>query len=281
MVICGLLLAMYFASTFANADVVNTQGSIGNQQRDLLYFATGVMMLIIIPIFVLLLTISWRYRASNTRAVYKPNWSENPWLETAWWGLPIAIVLVLSVVTWDTSHRLDPQQPIVSDRETIQVQVVALQWRWLFIYPKQGVASINQLVIPVDQPVKFSITSDAPMNSFWIPQLGGQIYAMAGMSTSLNLIADNPGNYRGVSANISGSGHADMNFMTQAVTEAEFADWVIDAATKPVVLDKISYSTLRTQSRDSSVQTFALADPGLYGSIVGRYGHGDGGEYAR
>lgn len=278
----ALLSGMIWASRGLTLELIDTRGIIAQQQRQILYFASGVMAIIIVPVFLLLFGIAWKYRATNTKSRYMPSWSENRWLESVWWGIPILVVGVLSVVTWRTSHSLDPYTPLASSRPPLTIQVIALQWRWLFVYPDQRVASINELVIPVDQPVSFAITSDAPMNSFWIPQLGGQIYAMSGMSTQLHLRADRAGNYRGMSANISGSGHADMDFVTRAVSEADFAQWVIGAATSTSYLDSSTYETLRRPSHESQIRRFALNDAGVFGAAINRYGHsGHGGMYAR
>lgn len=202
--------------------VLQPSGSIAEAQRDLFLIALIIMSLVAVPVFLLLFYIAWRYRASNKKAVYRPNWDSSRLLETIWWGIPILIVVVLSVMTWRSSHELDPFRPIASPEESLQVQVVSLQWKWLFIYPTYGVASVNELVIPVNTPIAFEIAADSPMNSFWIPALGGQIYAMNGMKTALHLEANKIGEFRGLSSNISGEGFADMKFVVRSVSDESF-----------------------------------------------------------
>ena len=180
-------------------------------------FAALLSLVVVIPVFAMTIYIVWRYRESNQKAKYSPDWDHNSKVETIWWLIPTLLIVVLSVVTWNSSHSLDPFKPIKSSVKPLRVQVIALQWKWLFIYPEQGVASTNILELPVDRPINFEVTADAPMNSFWIPQLGGQIYAMAGMSTQLHLMASEAGTYAGASANLSGKGFAKMKFDTKAV----------------------------------------------------------------
>ena len=180
-------------------DVLVPKGTIAKKELDLLVTATLLMLIVVIPVFVLTFTIAWKYRASNTKAKYTPDWDHNRAIETVWWAIPFVLILILSVITWQSSHELDPFKPLASSKQPITIQVVALQWKWLFIYPEQHIATVNYVQFPVDTPVNFVITSDAPMNSFWIPQLGGQIYAMAGMSTQLHLMATDPGSYNGSS----------------------------------------------------------------------------------
>ncbi|MCA9327389.1 ubiquinol oxidase subunit II [Candidatus Saccharibacteria bacterium] len=252
-------------------DVLQTKGEIGNRQRDLLYFAGALAVLILLPVYVMLFAFAWRYRTGHKRA-YQPDWDTDKRYEAVWWGIPIAIITVLAVVTWVTSHSLDPYKPLASDKKPLQVQVIALQWKWLFIYPAQSVASVNELTIPVDQPVEFSITADAPMNSFWIPQLGGQIYAMNGMVTKLNLEADHTGNYRGMSSNISGKGFADMQFMTRAVSPQSFNDWVetIHQHKDTEDLTAASFAALN-EPGTSGVIRYHVHDSGIFGTVLMKY----------
>ena len=268
---------MIFAAQGVSMPVIDTRGEIADKQRDTLYLAVGVMSIIIIPVFILTLWISVRYRETNKKARYTPNWATNKWLESVWWGVPILIVGVLSVITWQTSHSLDPYKPLVSDKQAINIQVVSLQWKWLFIYPDYDVASVGEFAMPVDTPVAFKITSDAPMNSFWIPQLGGQIYAMSGMSTSLHLNARETGDYRGSSANLSGEGHADMTFVVKARTNDEFTQWVETTRKNGQDLDSEMYDQLREPSRNNGVSFYRLANESLYDEIISRYdSHGHG-----
>lgn len=267
----AVIAMMVIASQGVSAPVVDTKGFIGNSQRDLLYFAVLVMLIVVLPVFFLVFFISWRYREGNKKAKYLPNWASNKWLETIWWGVPIAIIGVLSVVTWQTSHSLDPYRPLEPSKEPVQVQVVALQWKWLFIYPEAMVASVGEMAMPVQTPVEFTITSDAPMNSFWIPQLGGQIYAMSGMSTKLHLDANTPGDYRGVSANLSGEGHSSMTFTAKARKDTDYSAWLNHAQKNGQLLDSAEYEELRLPSKDEGVKYYRLASKELYDSIISRY----------
>lgn len=254
--------------------ILNPQGSIATQQRDLIVFTLLLSSIVVIPVFILTFLIAWKYRASNHKAKYTPDWQSNKILETVWWGIPCAIILVLAVVTWQTSHSLDPYKPLDSKIKPIEVQVVALQWKWLFIYPEQQIASVNALQFPALTPVNFTITADAPMNSFWIPSLGGQVYAMSGMSTKLHLIADETGSYTGRSANISGEGFARMNFTAKSVTGAEFASWVQATKQSAKHLDMNTYNELAKPGEMKSPTYYALKEADLYDTIVMKYmGH--------
>lgn len=251
--------------------VLAPRGDIALQQKELLLFAAGLSLLVLIPTYYMLYTFAWRYREGHTKQ-YKPKWDTNKKLEAVWWGVPILIISVLAVVTWTTTHSLDPYKPLASSKQPVQVQVVALQWKWLFIYPEHNVASVNTLVIPVDTPVEFTITSDAPMNSFWIPQLAGQIYAMAGMSTKLHVNATSVGEYRGMSANLSGAGFADMTFVASAKPEADFKNWVNATSTNESLplLDKRAYDELALPAT-STVQYFRVDDQALYDNVIMKY----------
>ena len=267
-VIGGLAYAL---SVFMHDPVLlRPSGNVGVQQRDLLYFATAVMLVVIVPVFIMTAVIARRYRASNTAAPYTPRADRSRMLETIWWGVPIAVVALLSVVAWQTSHNLDPFRPLDGAR-SYPVQVIALQWKWLFLYPEQQTASVNELVIPVNRPVAFAIASDAPMNSCWIPELGGQIYAMSGMNTQLHLIADRPGTFRGVSSNLSGSGFADMKFSVRAMSDTDLAAWHYDATMSEHHLTLARYDELARPSIMADPQRFRLDEPTLYQTIIDKY----------
>lgn len=251
--------------------VLQPSGSVGMKQRDLFMAATIIMSLVVIPVFILLFYIAWRYRATNKRAAYTPEWQSNKLLETIWWGVPIVIVIVLSVIAYRSSHSLDPFRSLDSPVAPLRVQVVALQWKWLFIYPEHNVASVNELVIPVSTPVAFEITADAPMNSFWIPELGGQVYAMNGMTTELNLEANRVGDFKGVSANISGEGFADMKFTVRSVDNAQFLSTMKQKNADMPPIDLTRYEALAVPSVLTETQWFRLADNDLHNKIVHKY----------
>lgn len=254
-----------------NIDVLNPQGEIARKEHQLIIFTLLLSLVVVIPVFVMLIAFSLRYRESNKRAAYRPNWEGNRLLETIWWGIPCVIIVILGVVTWQSSHELDPYKDLDSSVAPVNVQVVALQWKWLFIYPDQQIATVNELVIPEKTPINFTITSDAPMNSFWIPSLGSQVYAMSGMSTKLRLMADKTGEYRGSSANISGTGFADMNFLAKSRTKTDFDTWVQQTKSLDSGLDEASYKTLAEPDVKKQPLYYSLKDPDLYDKIIMKY----------
>jgi cytochrome o ubiquinol oxidase subunit II len=267
----GLItLAAYSLRNYDFA-VLNTKGTIAAQQRDLMLFATALSLLVIIPVFVLTILFAYKYRETNTSAAYTPDWDTNRKLEATWWGIPILLIVILSVVTWQTTHSLDPYKPLVSDTKPITVQVVAMQWKWLFIYPEYNIATVNYLQFPEKTPVNFEITSDAPMNSLWIPQLGGQIYAMSGMSTKLHLMADSVGTYNGYSANISGAGFAGMRFVAESTNDQDFAKWVNTVQASDNKLTAQAYAELAKPSENNPVVTYSPVAKGLYGGVIMKY----------
>ena len=259
-----------------NVSILNPAGTIAEQQKNLIVFAAGLSLFVIIPVFLLLGFILWRYRDGNEKSKYRPNWDGNAKLETIWWGIPMLIILLLAVVTWKTSHSLDPYKSISNNKEPMTIQVVALQWKWLFIYPGDHFATVNYLEIPEDTPINFRITSDAPMNSFWIPRLGGQVYAMTGMSTQLHLMADNPGVYEGMSANISGEGFSGMKFKVVSSTKEDFEKFHQKAHTALNVLNKTAYDELAKPTKNEPVILYKSVDSDLYDTIIGKYMHSHG-----
>lgn len=271
LLILGLVAAavVFFMNT--NVAVLNPKGEVAMKQRDILVFSLLLISIVVIPVFVMLGIFAWRYRESNKRAEYRPNWDSNKTLELIWWGIPFAIILVLAVVTWRTSHELDPYKTLASSTKPLNVQVVALQWKWLFIYPEQKLASVNILHVPEDTPINFTITSDAPMNAFWVPSLGTQVYAMSGMSTKLSLNATEPGDYKGSSSNISGERFADMTFTVKAMEASSFEGWVKNAQNNTKVLDQASYESLAKPGTTKSPEYFILKKPDLYDNIVMKY----------
>ncbi len=276
-VIFGILIGTLTVALFvgilrnSNFEVLNPAGMIATKERNLMSLAAILMLVVAIPVFVMTFTIAWKYRASNTKATYQPNWDHNTLAEVIWWGIPCIIIAILSVVTWNSSHELDPSQSIVSSKAPITIQVVALQWKWLFIYPEQGIATVNYLEFPENTPVHFEVTSDAPMNAFWIPQLGSQIYAMPGMSMPLHLIADKTGSYDGLSANISGAGFAGMKFKATSASAADFNSWVESVQQSPDALTSYSYTTLAEPTINTPPTSFASVPGGLYNQIVMKY----------
>ena len=253
--------------------VLMPSGEIGSQQRDLIVFTVLLAAVVVVPVFTLLAVFAMKYRDGNKKAKYEPEWSESRRLEIVWWGIPILIILVLSVVTWVTSHSLDPYRPIKSDKQALEVKVVALQWKWLFIYPEQGVATVNDLTIPVDRPVHFTLSADAPMSAFWIPDLGSQIYSMNAMSSQLNLIANKPGHYKGYNTNINGEGYARMKFDVHAVSDKEFSAWTMKGH-HGGSLTEMSYQELAKPATPDKPSYYHLADPDIYDKVIMKYMHG-------
>lgn len=229
------------------------------------------MLLVVIPVFILTAVIAWKFRASNSTAKYTPDWDHHTVAEVTWWAIPAAIILVLAIMTWNSSHTLEPSRPLTSVNPPLTIQVVALQWKWLFIYPEQNIATVGYVQFPKNTPVNFQITADAPMNSFWIPQLGGQIYAMAGMKTSLHLMADEIGKYNGSSANLSGVGFAGMKFTAEATTQDDFDTWVQSVGQSPNTLNLAEYQQLAKPSTNNQPAYYTLGQIGLYDEIVMKY----------
>ena len=273
MIILGFVgsAAGWLVSHADQLTLLQARGPIAAQERNLMGVALSLMLLVIVPVYGLIFSIAIRYRAGNTKAKYRPNWDSDRRLETIWWGIPLAIIATLAVITWTSTHQLDPYRPISSNQAPLKVQVIALQYKWLFMYPEYNVASVNRLVIPAGRTIDFQITADAPMNSFWIPQLGGQIYAMPGMSTRLSLQADAPGEFRGWSANLSGPGFADMHFVTQAVDDSRFDQWVSRVRAAGGGLDAVTYNTLAAAHSASPPRTYAVVAADLYDEVVMNY----------
>lgn len=247
------------------------KGIIALKERNLLFIVQGLMLIVIIPVYILTFAFTWIYRKGNTKAKYTPDWDDNPLAEVIWWGVPCLIVIIIGVLTWVRTHQLDPYKPIETNKTPITIQVVALQWKWLFIYPEEKIASVNFVQFPEKTPVHFEITADAPMNSFWIPQLGSQIYAMPKMKTQLHLIADEIGNFRGSSANISGRGFAGMHFIAASSTEENFLDWVQSAKQSPNILNQDEYNALVKPTENHPVSVYSLQEDNLFDQIIMKY----------
>ncbi len=267
----AVLVAIFLMQGDGGIAVLYPKGWVGLQQRDLIMKVSWIMLLVVIPVIVFTLYFGWKYREGNREAKYQPDWDQSYLLEFIWWLIPFAIIVLFSIWTWSATHELDPYKPLKSDRKPLRIQVIALDWKWLFIYPEQQIAAVNWVQFPENTPLEFEITSDAPMNSFWIPELGGQIYAMAGMKTKLSLIANQIGTYRGVSANISGSGFAGMTFSAKASSEQDFDDWVSGVQQSANLLDAEEYSKLMQQSSYHPVVYYALREGDLFNQVVMKY----------
>ncbi|HET8709471.1 MAG TPA: ubiquinol oxidase subunit II [Candidatus Saccharimonadales bacterium] len=263
-------VTVWFIGT-QDISILRPSGEIGIKERNLMVFTVALGALVIIPVFIMAVLFAWRYRESNVKAAYRPDWDTHRGAEATWWGIPVAIILVLAVVTWISTYRLDPFKQIEGAKPPMTIQVVSLDWKWLFIYPDQHIASVNYVQFPAGTPVDFEITSDAPMNSFWIPELGGQMYSMPGMSTHLNVLTDKIGDYAGSSANISGKGFAGMTFTAHASSSDDFMKWVKNTQQAGNDLSLKAYEQLAKPSSDNPIAVYGSVDNHLYDTIVMKY----------
>jgi len=275
----GLFLLPLILLSACDTVVLNPSGDIAAQQAKLLVASTLLMLLIIVPVIILTLLFAWRYRKNNTSAKYDPDWDHSTMLELVIWGAPLLIIIAIGLLTWVGTHLLDPYRPLQRldanrplpiNAKPLQVQVVALDWKWLFIYPEQGIAAVNELVTPVDVPVQFSITASTVMNSFYIPALAGQIYAMPGMDTKLNAVINKPGEYEGLSANYSGAGFSHMRFKYHGVSAADFDNWVKKTKAGGGDLNRAGYLELEKPSERDPVRRYGVVASGLYDAILNR-----------
>ena len=248
--------------------VFDPQGPVADAERQIMFNSLGIMLAIVIPTILATLGVAYWFRASNQSARYLPDFAYSGRLEVLVWSIPLMTVLLVGTVAWIGAYDLDPPRPIASATKPLKVQVVSLDWKWLFIYPEQGIASVNHLTIPVGTPVSFELTSSGVMNSFFVPQLAGQIYTMAGMVTRLNLVADHPGTYRGMSANYSGAGFSDMVFKVDAVAPDSFAQWAAATRSAGPVLDAQTYADLVRPSRAVTPFTYRSITYGLFANIL-------------
>ena len=254
--------------------VLDPRGRVGMEERSLILTAAALMLIVVVPVIVLTITFAVRYRASSRKAVYRADWSHSRPLEIVVWVVPCLIVGALGYLAWTRSHSLDPFRPLSSAEPPVSIQVVSLDWKWLFIYPAEHVASVNEVAFPVGTPVDFSVTSDTVMNSFFIPQLGSQIYSMAGMRTQLHLEASTPGRYAGLSANFSGDGFSRMRFAALALSAGGYRSWLERARRTGQVLDWSAYRELAAPSENAPVRYFSGVQAGLFNKVVDEYADG-------
>lgn len=262
-----------------NTVLMNPSGDIANQQGRLIVVSTVLMLIIIVPVIALTLFFAWRYRQSNKDAEYKPDWDHSTQLELAIWAAPLLIIIALGAITWISTHTLDPYRPLArldADRpvpenvKPLEVQVVALDWKWLFIYPEQGIATVNEMAAPVDRPITFKITASTVMNSFFIPALAGQIYAMPGMETKLHAVINKPGEFDGFSANYSGAGFSGMRFKFHGLSHDGFDQWVqkVKAGKDGELTRELFQKTLEAPSEREPVRHYRAVSPDLYDAIL-------------
>ena len=252
-------------------------GDVAQQQSDLMVKSVWLMLLIVVPVIVLTFWFAWRYRESNTEATYRPDWDHSPQIELYVWAAPLLIIIALGALTWVSTHTLDPfrplsrispEQPVPEEAEPLVIQAVALEWKWLFIYPEQGIAVVNQLAAPVDKPIQFKITSPQLMNALFIPALAGMVYGMPAMQTELQAVINEPGDYYGISGNYSGEGYSDMRFRFHGLSQNEFDQWIANARSSGSALTSASYKKLAEPSIDDPVRRFATVEPDLYHRIL-------------
>lgn len=272
------LLPVLLLLSGCNWVVMNPSGDIAAQQRDLIILSTVLMLIIIVPVIILTLFFAWKYRQSNKAAKYDPDWHHSTKLEIVIWAAPLVIIMILGAVTWTSTHLLDPYRPL--DRiapgrsaegvKPLKVQVVALDWKWMFIYPELGIATVNELAAPIDTPIDFDLTASSVMNSFYVPALAGQIYAMPGMRTKLHAVINKPGVYDGFSANYSGEGFSHMRFKFHGMSRADFDKWAADVRKSNDRLDGPRYLVLEKPSEKVPPQRFASVEAGLFDKAVNR-----------
>jgi cytochrome o ubiquinol oxidase subunit 2 len=274
----GLVLTPLLAALAGcNTVVMNPTGDIAKQQADLITVSVLLMLLIIVPVMILIAVFAWRYRQGNTEAKYEPDWDHSTKLELVIWGAPLLIIIALGLITWISTHKLDPyrplerldeKHPIAASAKPLTVQVVAMDWKWLFIYPEQGIATVNELVVPTNVPVRFKITATSVMNAFYVPELAGMIYAMPGMETELNAVQNKPVVSEGLSANYSGAGFSDMHFTYRGVQQGDFDQWVASMKGKGGALGRADYLQLAKPSVKEPVHEYAAVEDGLYNVVL-------------
>jgi len=267
----GLLIALALLTGCSHWIVLESKGPVGLEEAFLIKIAFLLMLIVVLPVFVMVFWFAYRYRATNTKATYKPKWTHSTSIEWVIWIVPIAIVAALSYLTWVKTYELDPYKPLKSDVMPVRIEVVSTDWNWLFIYPDYNIAVVNQVVFPVNTPLSFRITSASVMTSFFIPQLGSQMYAMAGMQTRLNLMANDTGVYEGHNQEYSGNGYVNMHFEARTITQAEFEVWIQKAKQSSDSLSMERYHALIKPNVDYPITIFSHVKPNLFDTIVMEY----------
>lgn len=253
--------------------LMNPKGVIGVEQKNLILISVGLMLIVVVPVIFMAFIFAWKYRESNKKATYSPDWAHSSKIEFVVWTIPIIIIFILAVITWKSSHELDPYKPLEDDKPPITIEVISLDWKWLFIYPKEGIATVNELAFPVNVPINFKITSDTVMNSFFIPQLGSQIYAMPGMQTQLHLMASQAGKYDGISGSYSGRGFSGMKFTAIATKdEKDFEHWVLAVKKSPHTLKTFNdFNQLAEPTENNPVTYFSVVKPYLFQDTIKKF----------
>lgn len=264
--IAALLLILLMSG--CNRGILDPVGPVGSAEKQILINSTAIMLAIIIPTMIATVAVAFWFRRGNKKAVYRPDWEYSGAIELVVWGIPILTVMLLAGIAWIGSHDLEPSRPLPSDKPPLKVDVVSLDWKWLFIYPDQGIATVNQLVVPAGTPVSYRLTSATVWNVFWVPQMGTMIYTMPRMTTRLNLQADRLGSFKGLSGHFSGDGFPGMEFQVQSLPPEQFATWAQGARGQGAVLDGRSYAELSKPSSYVKPMTYGAVAPGLFDAIV-------------
>ncbi|MEO5843808.1 MAG: ubiquinol oxidase subunit II [Caldimonas sp.] len=267
-VVCWLAAGAPLLLAGCQAALLDPRGPVGRAEKLILINSMAIMLAIVVPTIIATLVFAWWFRASNKRARYLPTWAFSGRIELVVWAIPVMVVLLLGGVTWLSSHDLDPARPLSRDGKALGIQVVSLDWKWLFIYPDQRVAVVNELVVPAGMPLHFTLTSASVMNTFFVPQLGSMIYTMNGHATQLHLRADDPGTYHGLSGHFSGDGFSDMNFKVRALPAEQFDAWLALTRAAGRSLDAASYAKLMQQSVEPNPVLFSSVETGLFDRIV-------------
>ena len=274
-----LLLSLVFLLSGCKLALFDSSGVTGKEIGDTILLTMGLMLIVVIPTLILSVWVPYKYHENKEVEDYDPEWEHSTKIEFFAWGIPVLIIVVLATITYLTSYSLDPRKEIVSDKEPITIQVVAMDWKWLFLFPEQKIATVNEVAFPVDRPVEFLVTSQTTMNSFFIPKLGGQIYAMAGMENRINLMGSEVGEYRGISANYSGFGFAGMRFKAKVTSEEDFQNWIADVKASGRVLTDEEYDRLIEKTRDHEVEYFSSIDPLQFKNIIESFVGAQNGSY--
>ncbi|AFA41449.1 cytochrome o ubiquinol oxidase subunit II [Wigglesworthia glossinidia endosymbiont of Glossina morsitans morsitans (Yale colony)] len=270
-----LVCILFFLNSCKNITLMNPQGLIGLEEKKLILIAIFLMLGIVLPVIIMTIVFVFKYRESNTRSIYLPNWQHSKKIEYIIWGVPIFAIIFLATITWNSTHSLDPKKEIQSLNSTLNIQVISLDWKWLFIYPDYNIATVNEIAFPKNVPIKFNITSSSVMNSFFIPQLGGQIYAMAGMNSILHLVSNETGKYKGISANFSGPGFSEMKFIAISLSDKnEFDTWIKNIQKSSKKLENMQeYQILAHPSINHPIEHFSRVKPNLFDDVVNQFKH--------
>lgn len=269
-----ILILQMLTLNSCHSALLDPKGQIALEQRSLIFMAFALMLIVVIPAIIMTVLFAWKYRASNVNSNYQPNWSYSNKIELVIWIIPIIIIICLGIKTWKSTHELEPKKAIISKLKPIEIDVIALDWKWLFIYPKEHIATINEIVFPANTPIYFKVTSNTVMNAFFIPTLGSQIYAMAGMQTNLNLIANQPGTFKGIAASYSGRGFSGMKFKAIAtINNQQFNQWIKKVKSSSVTLENMDdFESLAAPTINHPVEYFSNVNSTMFSQVMNKFG---------